>query len=55
MNADGDMSRVWISTVRIVYPAFHLWSGYVDHTVWETTGRIRDRGKKITAFRSVRR
>ena len=55
MNADGDMSRVWISTVRIGNQAFHLWSGHVDHIVWETIGRIRDRGKKITAFRSARR
>lgn len=36
---------MWLSTVRIAYPAFHLWSGHVDHTVWETTGRIRDRAR----------
>ena len=39
-----DMSRVWISTAWIGNPAFHLWSGYVDHTVWETTGVIGDQG-----------
>lgn len=37
---------VWLSTVRIGNQAFHLWSGHVDHTVWETTGVIGDLGVK---------
>ncbi len=36
---------MWISTVRIGNPAFHLCSGHVDHTAWETTGLIRDRAR----------
>lgn len=38
---------VWISTVRIGNPAYHLCSGHVDHNVWETTGRIRDQGSEV--------
>ena len=38
------MLKLWISTVRIAYPAFHLWYGHVDHTVWETTRVIGDLG-----------